>query len=224
MFSGYKPAWLYESLPHLYLVGGVLTVLLLRNVIAQLSGALLVSAGVVVWRMRWRFRRAMAAEAARETGGGSSRGRPEEGLSQLVWRATFEVGHPIVDDQHRELFARCNQVIDDIQSDRPRDDIELGLYELLWAFEAHCEAEHKLLERAGHPLSDDEVEAYEGMLSEAKRWRERYHDGALTMVKLVRFIAYEVLLEHIVGCEGFPGTPQGDRRSHPFNRCSCAGS
>jgi hemerythrin-like metal-binding protein len=205
MSRGYKPKWLYESLPHVYLTSGVLTVVWLRNPFAVLSGLLLVSAGAAVLRMRHRFRRAMAADVGEAAWDGRFLVPPESGLSQLAWRPQFEIGHPLIDEHHRELFARCNQLIDDIQTDKATGDIELRLYELLWAFEAHCEAEHKLLARAGDPLSDDEVDAYEGMLSDAKLLRERYHQGALTMAELVRFIAYEVLVEHVMGSQELMG-------------------
>ncbi|HJV28361.1 MAG TPA: hypothetical protein VJ673_21975 [Aromatoleum sp.] len=190
MGRGYKPEWLYESLPHLYLTRGVLTIVWLRSPFAMLSGTLLMSTAAVMLRMRRRFRRAMAAQVFVP---------PDGTLRQLAWHPQFEIGHAVIDEHHRALFARCNELIDEIQGDKAMSVIELRVYELLWAFEAHCEAEHGLLARVGAPLSDDEVDAYEGILSDAKLLRERYHEGALTMAELVRFVAYEVLFKHVVG-------------------------
>jgi len=157
------------------------------------------SAGVVVWRMRRRFRRALAVEVAGRSLAEAVGGGRERGLSQLVWRNGFEVGHPVIDKHHQELFARCNELIEFILADKPRGDIELRLYELFWAFEAHCEAEHKILSRGDDPLSDEEIDGYEAMLADAKALRERYHLGELGIGDLVGFIAYDLLAQHVTG-------------------------
>ena len=52
MFDSYKPRWLYEALPYLYVGGGVTSFTALEHSISVLSGLLLVSAGLVVWKLR----------------------------------------------------------------------------------------------------------------------------------------------------------------------------
>ena len=56
-FRGHKPDWLYEILPYVYLIGGVLTILTLKNFMGTFSGLLLVSAGAAVWSLRRSYRR-----------------------------------------------------------------------------------------------------------------------------------------------------------------------
>lgn len=58
-FPFHKPAWLYESLPFLYLSAGALALTKLDGGVATLSGALLILAGGCVLQMRRNFRRAI---------------------------------------------------------------------------------------------------------------------------------------------------------------------
>jgi hypothetical protein len=53
----YKPNWLYESLPYLYIAAGVLTIAFLEHRAALFSSFLLIMAGVLVWHMRRTNRR-----------------------------------------------------------------------------------------------------------------------------------------------------------------------
>lgn len=53
----YLPGWLYERLPHAYVTSGFSAVLALEHLIAWLSGALLIAAGVLVWKVRHDSRR-----------------------------------------------------------------------------------------------------------------------------------------------------------------------
>ena len=57
MMKSYKPAWLYESLPYLYTAAGAVTIATLQHPISLFSGALLIVAGVHVFKMRMGERR-----------------------------------------------------------------------------------------------------------------------------------------------------------------------
>lgn len=51
------PDWLYEPLPYLYTLAGIATVVMLDVLIGKLSGILLISAGIVIWHLRFVYRR-----------------------------------------------------------------------------------------------------------------------------------------------------------------------
>ncbi len=53
------PAWLYEMLPFIYIVAGLLAAINLSGALAIMSGALLVLVGAQVLRLRGRYRKAM---------------------------------------------------------------------------------------------------------------------------------------------------------------------
>ena len=57
MIDFYRPVWLYESLPYLYIAAGAITIAALPHPIALLSGCLLTAAGACVFKMRMGERR-----------------------------------------------------------------------------------------------------------------------------------------------------------------------
>jgi len=59
----HKPDWVYELLPFLYIVGGVLAIIFLPSALGTLSGWLLVIAGGLVWAMRRSYRRGFTSGA-----------------------------------------------------------------------------------------------------------------------------------------------------------------
>lgn len=60
MGSYYLPGIIYESLPVMYTFSGVTSVVSFGEGIGAYSGALLAIMGVVVWTLRWQFRRSEA--------------------------------------------------------------------------------------------------------------------------------------------------------------------
>lgn len=52
MLRSYKPEWLYQALPYLYVLAGIATVANLGSTLSLFSGGLLISAGVFIWWMR----------------------------------------------------------------------------------------------------------------------------------------------------------------------------
>jgi hypothetical protein len=58
-----KQDFLYDALPYLYTIGGVLTLLLTGEMIGRVSGLLLVSAAMMVFHLRLLHRTERAAKA-----------------------------------------------------------------------------------------------------------------------------------------------------------------
>jgi hypothetical protein len=51
------PDWLYEPLPYLYALLGLIATIVLEHSLGKLSGVMLISAGFVVWNLRFTYRR-----------------------------------------------------------------------------------------------------------------------------------------------------------------------
>lgn len=58
-----KQDYLYDALPYLYTIGGVLALLLSDETIGQISGLLLVSAAMMVFHLRLQHRTERAEKA-----------------------------------------------------------------------------------------------------------------------------------------------------------------
>jgi hypothetical protein len=57
MLNFYKPAWLYESLPCVYIAAGIVTLMALKSVLAMFSSATLILVGVYILMVRYDSRR-----------------------------------------------------------------------------------------------------------------------------------------------------------------------
>lgn len=194
------PEWLYQPLPFIYMAGGGLVGFALPNLLGWISAAMLVSAGMVVWTLRVRYRRAMRALAAR----GHHRGHePDErhrpaGLVTLVWHADYECGHPLIDAQHRRLFEYGNELLNAILVNQSKLDVELQLDEMIAHVEAHFCEEEALMARGQLPASDAHRQAHHRLLEQARLLSARYHRGEVGVGEIFAFIANDVITQHIL--------------------------
>lgn len=51
------PDWLYEPLPYLYVLMGLIATIVLEATVGKISGLMLISAGFVIWNLRFTYRR-----------------------------------------------------------------------------------------------------------------------------------------------------------------------
>lgn len=193
MKSGYLPEQLYEALPFIYLGSGLLTMIMLPNFAGFLSGAMLISAGATVWRLRYRYRRAFNCteghiDYAENTGGS---------LVQILWKKAFECGHSVIDAQHRRLFGLGNELISAVSTNRPPGDIEWLLDELIEHITDHFCTEEAALARTRHPISAEHREIHRQLLAKAADLRDRLHSGLTVTSEIVGFIVYDVITNHI---------------------------
>jgi len=92
--------------------------------------------------------------------------------NRVEWDPRYSVGNDALDEQHREILARCNALADCLdggsgeESDRQFDEVFAGL---MASARAHFAAEEALLTRCGFPDLDDhrsEQEEYEFLAAE----------------------------------------------------------
>ena len=194
-----QPKWIYETLPYVYIVGGIATAGLLQNAIATLSGLLLLSAGALVLTMRHNYRTSRSEPAAAplvDTGERNSEQGAE--LLQVGWRRSYEVGHEAVDQQHRHLTALGNQIINALMQRRPREDVDLMVDVLVTELGKHLRLEESLAAGRGAQLARDLAEAHQRLLARAGELRDRHQCGELPPGDLVGFIAYDLIAMHVV--------------------------
>lgn len=194
MSGWHKPRWLYEALPYLYLGGGALTLIGVRNWGAAISSLLLISAGGVIWKMRHDYRlRHSSAD-----GGGVRLREGGNPLVEMVWRPAFEVGHEVIDRQHRRLFAIGNELINAIILRKPKDDIELTLDDLVNDIAEHFRTEEEILLALGRVVPELHLLSHQRLLAEIRALREKFRRGELQVGELVGFVTYDVIAQHII--------------------------
>lgn len=90
----------------------------------------------------------------------------------IEWKASMEVGNPMVDNDHRVLLALVNQ----ISTPETRGDpiaVEFVLDELLGYTARHFAREEGLMARAGYPDLEDHRATHKAMISEVRQLQGR---------------------------------------------------
>lgn len=190
----------FRALPFLYMAAGLLVMLALRDRLALFGGLILVAVGAIELVRRARFRRdAEATESRLNTQMRTEReGHSTQALMQITWRKSFECGHPLIDEQHRNLFKIGDGLINAVMQNKSARHIEFLLDELTKHIEAHFKTEEAAMARTRFPLSDEHREHHRELLERARALRESYRQGQLDVSALVGFIAYDVITEHII--------------------------
>ncbi len=198
-FRRHKPDWIYELLPLIYVVAGLGTMAVLRNLISVLSGLTLVSAGFAVWQMRRSSRG--SADSDQTTQFHDSRQLTAgAGVVQLVWRSSYECGDAKIDAQHRRLFALGNELINALLDGEPKAEVEVLIDVFVQHIVDHFNTEEALMSNADAPAEQQHREVHHQLLERANQLNRRFHrsSGNQVVRDLVSFIAYDVVAQHLI--------------------------
>jgi len=193
------PKPVYEALPYVYPIGGLLAIASLRNLVGILCGVMLISAGYVIWTMRRNYRREQAYNQARFAERNTNFGsETDDDVVKLVWRPAYETGHAVIDRQHRRLFSLGNELINATLSNKAPADVELLLDDLVDEIGAHFHTEEALLTSENIASSAEHKVAHEALLTQVKALHQRFQYGQLSVGELVGFIAHDVIAQHVI--------------------------
>ena len=181
------PFWLYELLPTLYLLGGLLTFALLDHVIARVSAALLVGCGLYVGWLLWRARRRQVRQQR----------DPELVLLGMSWMRNYLSGHTLMDEEHRELFDLSHEILDAMLDGRSTEVDEL-VSELCDSVERHFRNEEDLLFRAQAEGLRAHRRAHHRLVSQLQGLRQRRDRGQIPRAAVVQFLLHDMIRGHMV--------------------------
>ena len=84
-----------------------------------------------------------------------------------------------------------------IAQDASQFEVERELVELIDHVKDHFCTEEALLARTKHPLSGDHQRQHAQLLEKAESLKEHYAKNQVTTNALVRFVAYDLVAQHI---------------------------
>jgi hypothetical protein len=83
------PDWLYEPLPYIYALAGIASIIMLDVTFGKISGVLLISAGVVIWNLRYTYRKRHRRPQKRDLSWGTNqRLHPPKDLDNVKLQST----------------------------------------------------------------------------------------------------------------------------------------
>jgi hemerythrin-like metal-binding protein len=153
----------------------------------------------------WWSRVASALAQAKASGGGrvvvDGRGAAEDssvmapGL-HLQWQARFECGEPTIDRQHRELFARAEDVLEALRKGSPRFTTDLA--RLMSEIARHFADEELILKQRGYRGLARHRRSHATLSAKALRLQAEAAAGRASREELTRFLLGEVVADHML--------------------------
>lgn len=116
----------------------------------------------------------------------------------LVWRESYESGHPGIDAEHRELFDLANALIEASLPGRNRPaDAAAALAALLRHLQHHFEHEEAILAEHRYARLPEHRQAHASLLRKAGELRDAAAAGTASFGALVDFLTNDVVARHL---------------------------
>jgi hemerythrin len=106
---------------------------------------------------------------------------------KISWDKSLETGDPEIDDQHRELFRRIDQLLAATRDRRARAEVGRLLTYLGDYVVVHFEAEEKLMADAEYPATAAHRAEHQGFVEEYARLFEDYRADGPGPVFVIKF-------------------------------------
>lgn len=122
----------------------------------------------------------------------------EGSFLKLVWSETYCCGHQIIDSQHRHLFLLANELIDSVISNRPIDEVQQFVTNLLSAVLEHFHDEEIALSEADFLGLSDHKQKHADLVEKAIDLQKAFQAGTLSIGNLFQFLAHDVVATHML--------------------------
>jgi hemerythrin-like metal-binding protein len=192
------PETLYRAFPWLLILAGVLVASRMHHASAGLGAALMMGTGCCIALRRsyyrWAFSRSNGSVHLPRW---SKSGRLAKANLQLSWRSSFELGHPVLDAQHRRMFGLCSQLLGSASTQASRDKVKPLFAQLVEHMNVHLRTESAVVSMIANGAFDEHHEEYKRLLYRARGLLERMNSGHPVGRRLVDFVTYDLVLQHL---------------------------
>lgn len=120
-------------------------------------------------------------------------------VMRLVWHDAYLCGETSIDQEHRQIFERANELIHAVVSgDEAVVDLYDAIDDLIACAEAHFANERNVLSRCHYPELEEHVLEHQNLMERAQVLRRKAIAGELTLGALVTFIVQDVVVKHML--------------------------
>jgi len=192
------PDWLYELLPYVYAVSGIVVIAVTPNEWGLFSGFMFLSAAISVFFMRRAYRKARKrVQASEERVFQLETEKTKLGQFKLFWGKEYLSGNSLIDTQHKHIFDACNALMAAVENNQPKIEVEFLLEALITDLSLHFDTEETVITRTGSPIPIEHRQMHSKLLARAEEMLKQYRRGTLEMGDLFGFIGYELVATHI---------------------------
>ena len=126
----------------------------------------------------------------------------ESPIIRLIWRDTYEAGHPLIDAEHRELIDLANVAFDaSFNLEKDPSTLDAALKRLFSHLEMHFAHEEELLATHGFKNFSSHQAAHQALLARARAIQADVEAGTTSTGALIEFLANKVVAQHLSGAD-----------------------
>ncbi|MBK1681198.1 hypothetical protein CKO20_12545 [Rhodocyclus tenuis] len=149
-------------------------------------------ADAALYRAKASGRNQVEREDARSAGGP---------LFRLSWNENFAFGVSELEHEHRQLFTLSNAVVDAIEENRPTEEIQNIINNLLTETASHFATEERDMAAACYPRREEHAATHQLLLEEAQQRFAAWQAGSLSAEDLANYLLRSLLARHIVSAD-----------------------
>jgi hemerythrin-like metal-binding protein len=196
--QGRIPDTMYKILPYFYLCAGIAAICLANSGMAVFSGVALITAGIIVWvaRLQNRTERLHRKNLIDEQKAAAE--ESSDSTMKIHWRRSFESGHAVIDEQHRNLFLLGNRLINMILNHEHRNEVQLLLIDIIKHIDEHFSTEESILAAIHHPITESHKQTHNVLSARIEEVSDQFQKGQLPPRELVGFIMYDLITDHLM--------------------------
>lgn len=93
--------------------------------------------------------------------------------SAFYWSEKFELGHDILDEEHRELFHTCYDFVETVKSNADKEIIIQAYNQVVDSTLDHFESEERLFNQYNYPIKKDHMKIHKKLLTNIRNLNKR---------------------------------------------------
>ena len=117
---------------------------------------------------------------------------------RLQWSESYECGHEEIDQQHRNLFAAVNNLLQLDSSGADKMEIGVAVEGLLADTVEHFQFEEHILNQIEYQDAPSHLQAHQRLLDRANILLAQFQRDGADLATLLRFMIYELTAQHIM--------------------------
>lgn len=117
----------------------------------------------------------------------------------LIWTEDLSVGYGLIDDQHKELFSRYNQLLKACKEGKGRDAIIPMLDFLVEYVTGHFAEEERFMERYAFPERSEHVQQHRNLFEHVNEIYAELRDkgASVAVITAINHTLFDWLLKHV---------------------------
>ncbi|MBI4914136.1 MAG: hemerythrin family protein [Acidobacteria bacterium] len=118
-------------------------------------------------------------------------------MADLQWRPRYELGIPLIDEQHKRIFFLLSELMECVAGKRDRAQVSQVLANVMRQTREHFHTEETLMVQMGFPALEGHQEQHKKLMHGLHGLEVRFQEGDASMAMLVTTFLGGWLRHHI---------------------------